>query len=167
MTGLRLRLLALSIAIAAPLAAAPAANAWSQAVSAPVYRSGSRVGTAHATLVLASNGWAIVNARVVGFRAPSSNHSWRTRTSISTSCTDPGFDPSSDNGDDFHIVAVNASSPWRTTRIAGTTGNLTTNDFVKECPSGQVPGPSFLLTLTVQNPTGATRVGFAQLFAAG
>jgi hypothetical protein len=160
-------MLALSIAIAAPLVAAPAANAWSQAVSAPVYRSGSRVGTAHATLVLAQNGWAIVNARVVGFHAPSANRSWRTRTSIATSCTDPGFDPSSDNGDDFHIVAVNASSQWRTTRIASTTGNLSTNDFVKECPAGQVPGSSFSLTLTVQNSAGTTRVGFATLFAAG
>jgi hypothetical protein len=167
MTRLRSFLLVLSVATAAVLATAPAANAFTQAVSAPVYRSGSRVGTATGSFALTSNGWAVLNVRVLGFRAPNANRSWRARTTISSGCTDPGFDPSTDNGADFHAVDVTASSPWRTTRISGSSGNLTTTDFVKECPAGQVPGSSFRLTLTVQDSAGTTRVGFAQLFAAG
>ena len=163
----RIRILVLLAVLTASLALPAAAQAFTQAVSAPVYRSGSRVGTATGSFALTSNGWAIINVRVLGFRAPSANRSWRTRTTMVTSCVEPGFDPATDNPDDFASTAVSVSSPWRTTRIAGTSGTLTTTDFVEECPAGQGPGSSFRLTLTVQNSAGTQRVGFAQLFAAG
>jgi hypothetical protein len=164
---IRIRILLVAVVLVAALALPAAAQAFTQAVSAPVYRSGSRVGTASGSFALTSNGWAVLNVRVLGFRAPSSGRSWRTRTTISSSCVEPGFDPAVDNPDDFASTVVNVSSPWRTTRIAGSIGTLTTTDFVEECPSGQGPGSSFLLTLTVQNSAGTTRVGAAQLFAAG
>jgi hypothetical protein len=167
MNRVRIQLASLLVLVAAALLAAPAANAYSTRLNATVRRSGHAVGTAHGTLVLASNGWSVVGVRVTGFRAPRSDHGWKVRTILSSSCTDPGYDPSADDGTDFHLVRVLASSPWRTTHLSRSTGSLTTNDFVKECPSGQVPGSSLSLSLFISDATSGTNAGGARLFSAG
>ncbi|MCW2829793.1 MAG: hypothetical protein JWP31_485 [Aeromicrobium sp.] len=156
----------LTLMAALALLTAPA-HAFSQRVSAPVKRAGVTVGTASGTLVVAANGWAVVGVKVTSFSAPIANRSWRTRTTLKTGCTEPGFDPSEDDPADFAATPVNASSAWRTTRITGSTGTLVTSDLVKECPSGQVPGSSLVLALAVQDAAGTTNVGVARLFAAG
>jgi hypothetical protein len=166
MTRLHARLLASSLAIACALMATPAASAFSDSVSAPVTRSGSRVGSATGAFVLADNGWAVTSVKAFSFRAPQANRSWRARTVLTSGCTEPGFDPSVDDPSTVQNVAVTVVSPWRTTRIAGTTGTLSTTDVVKECPAGLVPGGTMVLRLAIQSTSGAS-AGSALLFAAG
>jgi hypothetical protein len=149
------------------LVTATSASAFSTPLSATVRRSGSAVGTAKGTLVIGSNGWAVVGVRVTGFHTPRAHRSWKARTSIASGCTDPGFNPAVSDPADFHSVAVTAFSPWRTTRIAGTLGSLSTTDFVKECPTGQVPGSSLMLRLTIVDAANGATGGAAVLFAAG
>ena len=166
MTRLRARLVVLSLSVVLGLVAAPAAHAFAQTVSAPVTRSGSRVGSANGMFVLAPNGWAVASVKAVSFRVPTANRSWRARTVLTSSCTEPGFDPATDDPASVQSVAVTVVSPWRTTRISGTTGTVTTTDIVKECPTGLVPGNTLALRLAIQSTTGAT-AGGALLFAAG
>lgn len=162
-----IRLVSVSVILACALVAAPEALAAPVPLAAPLVHAGHTVGTARGSLSLTSNGFAVLNVRVIGFRAPSADRSWRTRTTLTTSCVEPGFDPAEDDPADFASTTIRYSSAWKTTRVTGRTGTLWTNDFVKECPAGQVPGSSLQLTLLVQNSAGTTRVGFANLFSAG
>lgn len=166
MTRLRSHLVALSAAAALALFLAPAAQAFLNPMSAPVMRGGTRVGSATGSLVLADNGWAVTSVRAVGFRAPQANRSWRARTVLTSGCVEPDFDPSVDDPSSTRSVTVTAVSKWRTTRISGTTGSLSTNDVVEECPAGLTPGGTIVVRLAIQSTSGVS-AGSAMLFAAG
>jgi hypothetical protein len=166
MTRLRARLVVLILLVVSALVAAPAAQAFLNPMSAPVTRGGTRVGAGAGSLVLADNGWAVTNERARTNRAPRANQSWRALTVLTSGCVDPGFEPGVDDPADDHGVSVTAVSRWRTTRITGTTGTLTTNDVVKECPAGLTPGGTIVVRLAIQSLSG-TPVGSALLFAAG
>jgi len=159
---------ALSTSMLVALLAAPAAQAYSDTVSAPVTRNGRVVGRATALLVTTDTGWAIAQAKVTGFVAPSANQRWRVRTTLRSGCAVPRTGEGLADGEQFEqYEALTFSSRWRLTRIAATTGALTTNDVVRECPTGKQPAGSIVVSLAVQDQAGAATVGRAQLFAAG
>lgn len=137
------------------------------ALSAPVYRSGATVGTAKATLSVSGSSTSLTNARVNAFQAPAAGRSWRTRTIVRTGCADPGFEPSTDDAEDFHFTSVVQVSKWRITTLAGTTGALRTWNNVVTCADGQVISGSMTVRLTVKNGANTKVVGSSQLFAAG
>lgn len=165
----QLLLIASSIAIAsiASVAAPAAAGASVTPTAAPLKRAGITVGTARARLVLTSTGYVVDRASVTSFRAPSANRSWRARTTLLVGCTEPGFDPAEDDPEGMRFASLSINSPWRTTRITGTTGTLPVSRSARACPSGLVPGGSARLVLVVQDAAGTRTVGRAALFSAG
>lgn len=132
-----------------------------------LYRGGHAVGRVAGIVTYAPNGMAVSNARVTGFTAPAADAGWRTRTTISSGCIDPGFDPSQESIDGFHYTQYTVSSRWRTTHLEGTTGSLSTTDLIHACPGTQEPFGSTVISVTVQNAGGTAVVGRTTLWAAG
>ncbi len=135
--------------------------------SAPLMRHGHRVGTASANISQAPNGFAVLDAKVTGFAAPSARKSWNVRVVRVSGCADKGFDPSEGNAADFHFVSMNMATDWYSNFLTGRKGTLYAWDLVKECPAGQVPAGSDLVRLQVKNAAKTQFVGVATLFAAG
>ena len=157
----------LPLTLLALLVAAPAAAAYTETVTAPVMRGGTNVGVASAVMITTDTGWAIGDAKVKNFKAPTANTSWRTRTSLKSTCADPKVVDSGIDGEvGANPLTVIFSSAWKTSLIKTFVGPLATNDVIKQCPVGQTPQGSVVLQLVVQTTAGKT-VGRAQLFAAG
>jgi len=166
---MRTRLLRPTLLVVAMLALAAPTGATAETfqAEAPVKRAGITVGTGKAKLVYGAHSVAVRSSFVLRFRAPEADASWRARTALSFACARPGFDPSSDDGDDFGLVSFTLRSAWRTTHLDGTTGTLRINASSRRCPAGKEPAGSALLTLAVQDAAGTENVGRATLFAAG